>query len=85
MILQDNQLYTATHTFWDDYDREYTVCAIWQFERGGDIPDSWHLQDWEVEKVEPSNSPFSYIYDPKIVQKQIEAEGPQWDVKEYYE
>jgi hypothetical protein len=41
----DGQEYTCTHWWYDSEDNDYEVTAVWKFERGYDIPDSWHLQD----------------------------------------
>lgn len=75
-MFTDGQLYYGTHYWWDEHEREYTIVATWKFEKGYDIPDSWHLEDWEVESVEPRNSPFSYIYDAKVLHNYINKEGP---------
>lgn len=81
-MYRDGAEYYGTHYWWDCYDREYTICARWKFEKGGDIPDSWYLEDWEVESVDPDNSPFSYIYDPKVIEKSIHNDGPPADLVE---
>ena len=49
-IFKDGQEYICTHWWYDaDNDNDYEVNAIWQFERGYDIPDSWHLIDVEID------------------------------------
>jgi len=47
--------YFGTHWYWDDDEREYTICATWYFENNyPDMPDEWILKDIEVEVQEPS-------------------------------
>jgi hypothetical protein len=89
MTYKDGAEYYGTHYWWDVHEREYTICAKWRFEKGYDIPDSWHLLEWEVESVDPDNSPFSYVYDPKVLEASIIKDGAEnaCDMQEvdYYE
>lgn len=48
-LFKDNTSYFGTHYWWDADDNEYVFCATWKFEKGYDIPDSWHLQAVEIE------------------------------------
>ena len=48
-IFKDGCHYECTHWWYDSEDNDYQVTAVWQFERGYDIPDSWHLQDVEFD------------------------------------
>jgi len=50
-MFTDGQEYTCTHWWYDSDDNDYEITAIWKFERGYDIPDSWHLQDVEFDPV----------------------------------
>jgi len=48
-LYKDGCEYTCTHWWYDSDDNDYEVTAIWKFERGYDIPDSWHLIDVEID------------------------------------
>lgn len=46
--------YYGTHWYWDSEDREYVLCATWNFEQNyPDMPDYASLESIEVEEQEP--------------------------------
>lgn len=53
---KDGSVYFGTHFYWDDDENEYILCAKWKYEKGYDIPDSWHLQEVEVEQYNGQHS-----------------------------
>ena len=43
--------YFATHSWWDEDDNEYVLCATWYYEASyPEMPDSCHLMALEVEE-----------------------------------
>ena len=77
--------YVASHYYWDEEDREYTLEAVWYYEDGHrEIPDSLVLESLIMEDRE-DNAPD---IDPLLVKdgniwRQIEANGVSWDDLEY--
>ena len=49
MIWDDGCEYTCVHWWYDSEDNDYEITAIWKFELGYDIPNSWHLIDVEFD------------------------------------
>jgi len=85
----DGHEYTCTHWWYDSEDNDYEVTAVWKFEKGYDIPDSWHLQSVELEDYSDS-LPQALIEEIKSgcqhsgsVWCDIESQGPdETDLKE---
>lgn len=49
MMLIDEGHYVSTEYYWDDFDNEYTLEALWFYERNyPEAPDSWILEEVEL-------------------------------------
>ena len=74
--------YCGSHWFWDDEEREYTLCAKWLFEKNyPEMPDYWHLIDLEVED-QASGSPDLDVSENSNVWRGVEKDGPPTDLQE---
>lgn len=74
--------YFGTHWYWDEEDREYTLCATWFFEKNyPEMPDNWILQSIEVEDQEPG-SPELDLMKGGNVWNAVEQDGPPKDLQE---
>lgn len=92
MMYKDGSVYFGTHFWWDDDENEYICCAKWKFEKGYDIPDSWHLQEIEVETFngqprvpEPRSAEqqmAGFVVKGYPIWNAIEKEGPPFEMKE---
>lgn len=86
-MYRDGGEYYGTHWWWDNYDREYTICATWRFCKNyPDTPDEWELIDWEIEETDPPLSNEAWHYLPETIEKSIKKDGAPMDMKEvdYY-
>lgn len=53
-MYKDGHEYYGTHGWYDSEDNDFCLDVIWKFEKGGDIPDSWHLQSVDLEDYSDS-------------------------------
>ena len=53
-MYKDGHEYYGTHWWYDPEDNEFCLDVVWKFEKGGDIPDSWHLQSVDLEDYSDS-------------------------------
>lgn len=53
-MYKDGHEYYGTHWWYDSEDNDFCLDVIWKFEKGGDIPDSWHLQSVDLENYSDS-------------------------------
>lgn len=82
---KDQYLYHGTHFWWDADDNEYILCATWKCEKGYDIPDSWHLEDLEVEQYNGQYDVLVHdIERGDNIWRDVEKEGPPFAMDEVY-
>ena len=83
-LYNDGAEYYGTHWWWDDNDREYTICATWRFwQNYPDMPDEWELLEWEIESIDPPLEGNSVQFDPADINKSILSDGaPMADIQE---
>ena len=87
-LYEDGKEYYGTHWWYDPEDNEFCLNVVWKFERGGDIPDSWHLQSVELEDYSQS-LPQGFIEEVKWmcgtdreIWRYVEREGPAFQMEE---
>tara|TARA_S200002703_G_C3622216_1_gene191077 strand:+ start:54 stop:317 length:264 start_codon:yes stop_codon:yes gene_type:complete len=82
-MYNDGQEYFGTHWWWDNYDREYTICATWKFHKNyPDTPDEWELVTWEIEETNPPLSNEAWHYLPETIEQSIKEDGPPMKLDE---
>jgi hypothetical protein len=83
-MYEDGSLYHGTHWWWDDNDREYTICATWKFWNGyNETPDEWELIEWEIESIDPPLEGNSVQFNPSDIHNSILSDGaPMASMKE---
>jgi len=80
-MFSDGCEYTCTHWWYDSEDNDYEIGAIWKFERGFDIPDSWHLIDVDFDARALANTHQGV--DTAEIWRWVESQGPdEIDLKE---
>lgn len=85
MALPTHEKYQALHYYWDEMDREYTISAIWLYERSyPEMPDSEILESIEIEEQE-RNAPDINISKGSDVWRSVESDGIPFDAIEYTE
>lgn len=87
-MYKDGGEYYGTHFWYDSEDNEFCLNVVWKFEKGYDIPDSWHLQTVELEDYSDS-LPQALIEEVKSgcqhsgsIWCDVEKEGPYFEMKE---
>ena len=73
-MFENGKEYVGTHLWYDSEDNEFTLQATWQFEKGYDIPDSWHLQEVELDMAE-DGLPVHIV---ELVKSGCEHSGSIW-------
>jgi hypothetical protein len=83
-LYKDRSEYYATHWWWDEHDREYTMYVKWRFWKGhSEIPDEWELLEWEIESIDPPLEGNSVQFNPQDIEKSILSDGaPMADIQE---
>ncbi len=82
-MYKDGHEYYGTHWWWDNYDREYTICATWKFHKNyPDTPDEWELVTWEIEETDPPLSNEAWHYLPETIEQYIKKDGPPMKLDE---
>lgn len=87
-MYKDGHEYYGTHWWYDSEDNDFCLDVVWKFEKGGDIPDSWHLQSVDLEDYSDS-LPQALIEEVKLMCRNggevwvgVERDGIPSDLKE---